>query len=52
MKPEEHQQAHIDLSALTKAELDILLRLAQSGRLTNVPAESEDDAPIIQAKAE
>jgi hypothetical protein len=50
--PEEHRRAHIDLSQLTRAELDILLRLAQSGRLTSIQVESEDNAPTIQAKAE
>jgi hypothetical protein len=40
MKPEEQQQVRIDLSQLSNAELNILLALAQSGRLAAAP-----DAP-------
>ena len=53
MRPEEQQeQVAIDLTQLTKAELDILLRLTQSGRLTSVPAGGEDTGSVINAKAE
>jgi len=53
MRPEEQQEkAAIDLSQLTNAELDVLLRLVQSGRLTGVPVRGEDPGSVIDAKAE
>jgi hypothetical protein len=52
MKPEEQREVRIDLSQLTKAELDILLGLAQSGRLASVPVENEDTASAIEVDAE
>jgi hypothetical protein len=45
MKPEEREQVSIDLSALSAAELKILLDLAQSGRLRSLPSKEPDDAP-------
>jgi hypothetical protein len=36
-KPEEVEQAHIDLTALTNAELALLVKLVESGRLRPVP---------------
>jgi hypothetical protein len=49
-KPEEHQQASIDLSKLTGAELALLVKLADSGRL--VAAEEEPtEPPTIEGKA-
>jgi hypothetical protein len=36
-KPEEQQQASIDLSALTDSELALLLKLVESGRLRAAP---------------
>ncbi len=51
MKPEEHQQAHIDLSQLSGEELSILVRLARSGRLKSVESDREHEpAPTIEAK--
>jgi len=50
-KPEEHKQASIDLSKLTGAELALLVKLADSGRL--VAAEEEPTEPLtIDAEAE
>lgn len=49
--PEEYQQSHIDLTQLSDQELAILLKLAQSGRLTGVPAGNEDTGSI-DAKVE
>jgi hypothetical protein len=52
-KPEEQQQAHIDLSALSAEEMRIMLALAQSGRLRAIPGDGQSDAaPTIDAKAE
>jgi hypothetical protein len=42
-KPEEQHQASIDLSALTDAELALLLKLADSGRLRPAPDAQTDD---------
>jgi hypothetical protein len=49
MSPEERQQPHIDVSQLSQTELDILLRLVLSGRLTG-EVESEGAATMIEAK--
>lgn len=52
-KPEEHQQATIDLTTLTAAELQILVNLAQSGRLRAVPSDDAGEVPpAIDAKPE
>jgi hypothetical protein len=53
-KPEEQEQVQLDLSSLTREELGVLFRLAQSGRLRSVPtgAASEGPQPEIDAKAE
>jgi hypothetical protein len=52
-RPEEQQeQVGIDLSQLTKAELDVLVRLVESGRLTSVPVEGEETGAVVDAKAE
>jgi hypothetical protein len=48
MKPEEQQQARIDLSALSGPELQLLLRLVQSGRLRSAP--EQDEASVIEGK--
>ena len=49
-KPEEREQATIDLSHLTAEELKILVDLAQSGRLRAVPDDgTTDPAPVIEA---
>ena len=53
MKPEERQQMSIDLSALSAAELKILMDLAVSGRLRSVPSSEPDGtAPTIEGKSE
>jgi hypothetical protein len=44
-KPEEHRQAHVDLSVLTDVELALLVRLADSGRLVSV-----EDAPSAEVR--
>jgi hypothetical protein len=50
-KPEEPQKMQIDLTTLTAAELAILFKLAESGRLRSVPSEGEDQAPpVIESK--
>ena len=36
-KPEEQQHAAIDLSALSNAELGLLMKLVESGRLRSAP---------------
>jgi hypothetical protein len=47
--PETQEQAQIDLSQLSREELDVLLKLALSGRLTTKPV----DPPVeIEAKVE
>jgi hypothetical protein len=47
------ERAQIDLTKLTAAELQILIGLADSGRLTSAPSPSPgDDAPTIDAEAE
>jgi hypothetical protein len=51
-KPEEQQAARIDLSQLSGDELRILMRLVQSGRLTNAPAETEPPLVEINRKAD
>jgi hypothetical protein len=52
-KLEELEQTSIDLSQLSREELDVLFRLAQSGRLRSVPTgASEEPPPEIEAKAE
>jgi hypothetical protein len=48
-KPEEQQQTHIDLTMLTTAELAILVKLAESGRLRSVPNDGEV-TPVIEAE--
>jgi hypothetical protein len=45
MKPEE-QQAHIDLSSLSGPELQLLLRLVESGRLRSAAEPASDAAEI------
>jgi hypothetical protein len=51
-KPEEQEQV-LDLSQLTREELDVLFRLAQSGRLRSVPTGAPEEAPTeIETKAE
>ncbi len=51
MKPEEHQQVHIDVTQLSAEELSILVRLAQSGRLKPVESDREQEpTPTIEAK--
>jgi hypothetical protein len=52
MRLEEQQPAHIDLTQLSGEELAILVKLAQSGRLTSVPIESEDARAVADTKAE
>jgi hypothetical protein len=53
MKPEEREQVSIDLSALSAAELKILMDLAVSGRLRSVPSDASGDAaPTIDVKPE
>jgi hypothetical protein len=47
MKPEEQQKARIDLSRLTNAELGVLLRLVESGRLV-----AALDAPVTSGGAD
>jgi hypothetical protein len=50
-KPEEQQQVHIDLTTLTTAELAILFKLTESGRLRSVPSDGQDEAaPVIEAE--
>jgi hypothetical protein len=44
-KPEDQERVSIDLTALSAAELKILLDLAQSGRLRSVPSSEPDNAP-------
>jgi hypothetical protein len=54
-KPEEERH-HIDLRALSAAELKILVDLAESRRLkaipSDAPATGEVEAPTIDAKVE
>ena len=45
-KPEEHKVASIDLSKLNGAELDLLLRLADSGRLVEETPQSSGPTTI------
>jgi len=52
MKPQEQERAHIDLSALSKEELDVLMKLVLSGRLKALEAAPVEDAPTIEAKPE
>ena len=52
MKPQEQERAHIDLSALSKEELDVLMKLALSGRLRAIDAAPVEEAPTIEAKPE
>jgi hypothetical protein len=49
-QPAQQEQVHIDLTRLSDEELGILVRLVQSGRLMNVPVESEETASVIEAK--
>jgi hypothetical protein len=42
---EQERGARIDLTRLTKGELDVLVRLAQSGRLTEAPGAEVNEAP-------
>jgi hypothetical protein len=50
-KPEEQQQMRIDLTMLSAAELAILAKLAESGRLQSVPSDGQDEAaPVIDVK--
>jgi hypothetical protein len=50
-KPEEQQQMRIDLTMLTAAELAILAKLAESGRLQSIPSDGQDEAaPVIDVK--
>jgi hypothetical protein len=53
MQPEEREAARLDLSALTDAELQLLLRLVQSDRFRPVPTDEPTDAsdpPTIEAE--
>jgi hypothetical protein len=53
MQPEEREAARLDLSALTDAELQLLLRLVQSDRFRAVPTDEPTDAadpPTIEAE--
>ncbi len=52
-RPEEQQPPHIDLSALTAAELRVLVDLAMSGRLRTAPVDGTQDQnmpPVIDVK--
>jgi hypothetical protein len=47
-RPEEVKQAQIDLSALSGAELQVLMRLVESGRLRSAePTDQPADPPIV-----
>ena len=51
----QEERAQIDLTKLTNSELQILVGLAESGRLTSGPAQDapgEAEAPVIDAKVE
>jgi hypothetical protein len=52
MKPEEEQQASIDLSTLSTDELALMLKLVESGRLKAVPDQSPDAPSQIEGEAE
>jgi len=51
-KPEEHREASIDLSTLTNAELALLVKLVESGRLRatpdTVPANETEIEGVVQ----
>jgi hypothetical protein len=51
-KPEEQGQASIDLSQLSSAELAIMVRLVESGRLRAAPDAPGDAPAVIDAKPE
>jgi hypothetical protein len=51
-KPEEQPKAQIDLSALTRDELQLLVRLAVSGRIKAVDSASTEEVPTIEVKPE
>ena len=52
MRPEEGQQAQIDLSSLSGAELALLMRLVDSGRLRSAEPTDQvgEPSPVIDAE--
>jgi hypothetical protein len=47
MKPEEQTKAQIDLSKLSNAELALLMKLVEDGRLTALPDGPNEAPPVI-----
>jgi hypothetical protein len=53
-KPEEERQMQLDLSALSAAEPDLLVRLVTSDRFKSVPSDTPGDGapPVIEGEVE